>query len=348
MPIADRILIYEAIEKHRKRPLIAYVTSKREGVAAEMATDVLPYLIEQLDAIPADAEKLDFLIVSLGGDPMVAWRIMSLIRERISFVSVLIPQSAFSAATLLALGADEIYVHPNGHLGPIDMQVNIATSTGRRNFSTEDIAAFVEFVRKDLAITDQEHLRHLFEATCREVGSIGVGFNARSQKLAVSLAERLLEMPNKGKEAESATIRTIVKSLSTHFHSHSYPVSRSEAIKMKLPVNEERDPDLEKLMWALWRDLEGEMKEREPFNPIAAVLESPSGLPLLDLSQTEKSVAITQPIDFEVVSAILESSRRSFFGLSRGKLLAARMPDLNVQYNCLSIFQGWEERSPKP
>jgi hypothetical protein len=311
-----------------------------------MATDVLPYLIEQLDAVPADSDKLDFLIVSLGGDPMVAWRIMSLIRERRNFVSVLIPQSAFSAATLVALGGDEIYVHPNGHLGPIDMQVNIATSTGRRNFSTEDITAFVEFVRKDLAITDQEHLRHLFEATCREVGSIGVGFNARSQKLAVSLAERLLEMPHKGKEADSATIRTIVKSLSTHFHSHSYPVSRSEAIKMQLPVNKERDDELERLMWALWRDLEEELKEREPFNPIAAILNSPAASPLLDLSETTKNVAAKEPIDFEVISAIMESRRRSFFGVSRGKLLATRTPDLNVQYNCLSTFQGWEQRFP--
>src|SRR5260370_2246905 len=74
----NRIAIYKKIESHRKSPLLVYVTSKREGAAASMATDVLPYIIEQLDAISEDTNSLDFLIVSYGGDPMVAWRIMSL------------------------------------------------------------------------------------------------------------------------------------------------------------------------------------------------------------------------------------------------------------------------------
>src|SRR5258708_196997 len=108
MALADRLALYQQIEEHRKRPLIAYVTSKRDGVNASMATDVLPYLIEQLDALDNATKALDFLIVSFGGDPMVAWRIMSLIRERIDTVSVLIPQSAYSAATLVALGGDDI------------------------------------------------------------------------------------------------------------------------------------------------------------------------------------------------------------------------------------------------
>lgn len=122
MALQERLAIYNKIETHRKRPLLVYVTSKRDGVNASMATDALPLLIDQLDTLPDGTTELDFLIVSFGGDPMVAWRIMSLIRQRgIDKVSVLIPQSAYSAATLLALGANEIVMPPNGHLGPIDM-----------------------------------------------------------------------------------------------------------------------------------------------------------------------------------------------------------------------------------
>ena len=82
-----------------------------------MATDALPSLIKQFDVLPKNTKRADFMIVSYGGDPMVAWRIMSLLRERGIAVAVLIPQSAYSAATLLALGANEIVMHPNGHLG---------------------------------------------------------------------------------------------------------------------------------------------------------------------------------------------------------------------------------------
>ena len=98
--------------------VIAYVTSSRQGSQAGIAGDIVPELLMQLDALPAGTKELDLLLVSNGGDPTVAWRVVSLIRERVAKLSVLIPQAAFSAATLIALGADEIVMHPHGNLGP--------------------------------------------------------------------------------------------------------------------------------------------------------------------------------------------------------------------------------------
>src|ERR1700739_2106123 len=100
----ERVNLYKKIEAHRKRPLISYVTSKRPGAWAQMSTDALPQIIEQIDALPEGSKALDFLIVSYGGDPMVAWRIITLIRERVDKLAVMIPQSAYSAATLVAFG----------------------------------------------------------------------------------------------------------------------------------------------------------------------------------------------------------------------------------------------------
>ena len=363
MGIKERVELYNKIEGHRKRPLISYVTSKRDGIQADMASDVLPYLIEQLDSLPKNTTELDFLIVSYGGDPMVAWRIMSLIRERVDRVSVLIPQSAYSAATLVALGGDDIVMHPNGHLGPVDMQIRTAGS--HILFSTEDITAFVNFVREDLSITDQEHLRTLFEATCREVGTLGVGFTARSQKLALDLARRLLSLP--GEDDDNPASKTIVENLSRQFHSHSYPVSRKEAISMGLPVVKDRDGILEGLMWDLWLDIEADLDERNPFNPIAILLNSSEAdkllapVPQLDLpsnapgpsyfqanmSEIVKAIkdakSMIEPVDFEIRDAIIESARLSFHGLRRGKILASREPNLNLQYNVLVTYRGWEK-----
>lgn len=360
MGLQERIECYKKIEGHRKRPLIVYVTSKRDGVDAAMASDAFPFLIEQLDALPDGTTELDFLIVSLGGDPMVAWRIMSLIRGRVDKVSVLIPQSAYSAATLVALGGDDIVMHPNGHLGPVDMQIQTAGS--RRIFSTEDITAFVDFVREDLSITDQEHLRTLFEATCREVTSLGVGFTARSQKLAIALAQKLLSMP----DDDNPSSKAIVESLSRQFHSHSWPVSRKEAISIGLKV-QERDATLESLMWSLWLDLEEELQERTPFHPLSVLLNSKeadkllSPVPQLDLpanaagpsyfsaSMDDVLKAATvkvEPVDFEIIDAIIESSRLSHRGIRRGKILASREPHLNLQYNMLVTHRGWEKIHP--
>src|SRR6266851_8177848 len=203
-----------------------------------MSTDALPQIIKQIDALPNKSKALDFLIVSYGGDPMVAWRIMTLIRQRVEKVAVMIPQSAYSAATLVAFGADEIIMHPNGHLGPVDMQITTAGDSGQaKTFSTEDISAFLDFVRENLKITDQEHVRMLFELTCKEVGSLGIGFTARSSKLAVDLGERLLALHMKDDDSRSK-LRSIVENMGQRFQSHAYPVNRTEAREIGLPVAE--------------------------------------------------------------------------------------------------------------
>ena len=356
MGLIERRTLYEKIESHRKRPLLAYVTSKRDGVDASMATDALPCLIDQLDSLPNNTTELDFLIVSFGGDPMVAWRIISLIRERgIDHVSVLIPQSAYSAATLLAIGANEIIMHPNGHLGPIDMQITTFSEGTPRQFSTEDISAFLDFVRENLGITDQKHLRALFEVTCKEVGSIGVGFTARNSRLAMSMAERLLEMHKD--DEDGVKNKALVKSLACQFHSHSYPVNRTEALEIGLDVKQDRDPALEQLMWELWLDIEAELKERQPFSPILELMssaEAPKLLsdvpqlcapPIHDAMETGRSPPSSlqiSPVDFEQVVAVMESSRLANRSVFRGKILSCRLPDLNIQYNVIATYRGWE------
>jgi hypothetical protein len=363
MSLAKRVALYQKIEAHRNRPLIVYVTSKRSGVFTAMSTDAIPFLIRQMDVLPEGTTGVDFLIVSLGGDPMVAWRISTLLRQRVGSVSVLIPQSAYSAATLLALGANEIIMHPNGHLGPVDFQITTRNEYGQpRVFSTEDISAFLDFVRDTLKITDQEHIRRLFEITCGEVGSLGIGFTARSSKLAVDLGESLLAL-HMPEDHGRAKIRTIVENMSRKFQSHAYPVNRTEAIENGLPVKADADVELEKLMWETWLLLEEELKENEPFDPICVLLNSPEAakllapVPQLDVpvcatatghyssTLADVSTAVSAqigPVDYEYTDAIVESRRAAFSHIVKGKILSHRTPDLEIRYNVLAKSRVWE------
>jgi|SRR5580692_8902781 hypothetical protein len=366
----ERIALYEKIEAHRERPLIVYVTSKREGVYSMMSTDALPKIIEQIDALPTGSEAVDFLIASYGGDPMVAWRIMTLIRQRVKNVAVMIPQSAYSAATLVAFGADEIIMHPNGHLGPVDMQITTVGDSGQaKRFSTEDISAFLEFVRDNLKITDQEHIRILFELTCKEVGSLVIGFSARSSKLAVDLGERLLALHMADDESRSK-LRSIVENMSRKFQSHAYPVNRKEALDMGLPVNKKRDQDLEKLMWSVWLSLEQDLKESTPFDPIFELLKSSEASKLLapvpqlatpahadatthwntSLADLAAAVQVTiDPVDFNYTTAMVESSRAAYSNVTRGKILSCRNPDLMIRFNRIVTSREWEKaQKPAP
>lgn len=361
---AERMELYKKIEEHReKRPLIVYVTSKRRGAEASMAPDAIAPIIKQIDALPDDSKAVDFLIVSLGGDPMVAWRIMSLFHQRVDHVAVIIPQSAYSAATLVAFGANEVIMHPNGHLGPVDMQIVAAGESGQaKQFSTEDISAFLDFVRDNLKITDQEHIRMLFEITCKEVSTLGIGFTARSSKLAVDLGEKLLALHMKG-EDNRPKIQSIVENMSRKFQSHAYPVSRKEALDIGLPVKKDQDKVLEKLIWDVWLNIEAELKENTPLDTLMELLKSKEGSKLLSpvpqleipmsavasahyqtsIDDVEKHSKTIDPVDFEFTNALIESSRMAYANVARGKILACRNPDLIIRHNRIYTSVQWED-----
>ena len=206
--------------------------------------------------------------------------------------------------------------------------------------------------------------------TCKEITSLGIGYSARSSKLAVDLAERLLTRHMKDEDLK-AKVRNIVESMSRKFQAHAYPISRSEAIAMQLPVDEKRDAVLEKLMWAAWVDLEAELKETEPFDIISELLTSSEAskllapVPQLDIAapvtagsnyQTslqdiiDKKTSSIDPVDFAVTGVIIDSARLGYAFVTKGKILASRLPDLRIQYSLFVSNKTWDKqvRPTKP
>jgi hypothetical protein len=70
-------------------------------------------------------ESLDIFLHSGGGDIHTAYEIAKLCRKYCGHFSILIPEYAMSAATLLCLGADEILFSKIGHIGPLDPVVKV-------------------------------------------------------------------------------------------------------------------------------------------------------------------------------------------------------------------------------
>ena len=65
-------------------------------------------------------EKLSFFIKSDGGSGQVALRMVHLLRRFVGRLKVLVPLECQSAATMLALGADQIRMGPLAHLSAVD------------------------------------------------------------------------------------------------------------------------------------------------------------------------------------------------------------------------------------
>jgi ATP-dependent protease ClpP protease subunit len=89
------------IENWRKSRLITYLTSDRPGpINARVAMDIIPVFSKQLQRI-GKTQNIDLFLYSTGGDTMVPWRLVSMIREYCDKFSVLIPYKAHSAATMI-------------------------------------------------------------------------------------------------------------------------------------------------------------------------------------------------------------------------------------------------------
>jgi len=79
-----------------------------------------------------DVHTLNLILHSPGGDGTVVETFVALCRTYCKRFRVIIPTAAKSAATLIALGTDEIVMGPPSEIGPIDAQVPILVSGTRR------------------------------------------------------------------------------------------------------------------------------------------------------------------------------------------------------------------------
>lgn len=366
MVLAERLALYREVETRRKRPLIVYVTSNRQNGNGQIAADSVPELLDQLQRLPREARELDLMIVSDGGDPTVAWRMVSLIRQRASKFSALVPQAAYSAATLIVLGADEVVMHPNGNLGPTDPQIRVPRRSGKDGatevvgFGSEDLMAFLRFSRDQVGLKDPEQLMTVFLKFCDEATALGVGVSARSALLSVTLGEKLLQLHMKG-DGEPQKARAISEKLTKDYFHHGYPVNRSEAkdIGLKVAASDEK---LEDLMWRIWTDLSEELRLREPHNPLRVLADNPAcqamfapvpivripaNLPAALAQQAYQqvlaqiTVADVPLAPFEIIHAVVESTRHASRFVTNGLVVGTKTADQQIRMSTLNIRQHW-------
>jgi hypothetical protein len=96
----------------------------------------------------AGARELDLLIHSPGGDPDAAEQICAYLRTQFDHIRAIVPVAAMSAATMIALSADEIVMGTHSQLGPIDPQLTIHTPEGPRRASAQAIKDQFEMALK--------------------------------------------------------------------------------------------------------------------------------------------------------------------------------------------------------
>lgn len=300
--------IIEKIEKLRGSKVITYLTSDREGpVNAHIAGDIIPIIAEQLRSIGKVA-KIDLFLYSSGGDTLVPWRLVSMIREHCNEFSVLIPYKAHSSATMIALGADEIVMTDLSELSPIDPTTsNIFNPSDPLNpqnripISVEDVMAFFDLAKNKFGIKSDEDLAKIFNKFVEANPSIhplALGNVNRIHNLIRILAKRLLQSHKN--PLEEVEMDKIIDFLTEKLYSHQYFIGRKEArdyIGVKSVKFAENN--LEELLVNLYEEYKKEMELGSSWNP-----------------EHELGVNTMQNVKDYKIAFIESLNNSSFFGLT--------------------------------
>lgn len=217
-----------------------------------VVVDVILYpsvtLFEELlyDADPA--QDLHLLLYSPGGDGEIAVRLVRAAQARCNELTIIVPDQAKSAATLLTLGADHILMSHASDLGPIDPQF----FHGGQLVSAKDVIAAVDDAAQKVQQAPDTY--PIYASLLSDVTALMV-MQARSalDRTTDLLEEALKSNPNRSDQDVERLKKNLEGPLINEPKSHSALFSARDAAESGLPATVV-DPDGEqwKLIWSLW------------------------------------------------------------------------------------------------
>jgi hypothetical protein len=261
----DVIPLIEAIEQERKSRVLAYYLVPGR---ATMAMDAVRSFEEQLLAM-GPQKRIDLWIYSNGGQTEMPWRLVHTIRSLADHFGVLVSGLAQSAATHVALGADEIVMGPFGLLSPVDPSrqhpllpkgTNLEDPSQPEqpfHVSVQDLKHAVSFIKREAGDggLSGEAYAQVVSTLFEKVHPLAIGALEQSYELSKLITERML-CTHMDAEKDADEIERLVNTMCDDFKSHAFPIGRPEAHRLGLKVTDAPDT-LHQAMTKLERYYEG-------------------------------------------------------------------------------------------
>lgn len=324
--IQNRIISYKELERLTDSIVLVYITGDRPGFQTQMGQDVYDLFVDQLEAI-GKVKRISLYLYSRGGDTNIAWSLCNLIRSYCDEFIVIIPSRAHSAATLLSLGADKIYMTKQATLSPIDPSLNThlnpvdANSKEQMPISVESIKGFIQLAKEELGIIGSEESAEVLKVLAKEIHPLVLGDVYRARSHIRMLARKLLEIHFKG---NTEAIEKITNFLCSDSWNHNYTINRKEAKESLGLKIDKPDDELYAIIKSIYDDLSDEMELRKHFNPAEI------------LGTKEETF-------YEAKRAILESlSFGQYAFVTKGRIKKVVMDDgkmVQIQEN--RFFENW-------
>ena len=293
--------LIEQIQEKRNSKILVYITGDRRKFETKIGMDIISLINDHLSLMD-QCDKLDLFLYSTGGITMAGFGLVNLIREYFKDFNVIVPFKAYSCATLICLGANEIVMTKLGQLSPIDPSLPhplapILPNRPNQNvpISVEDVTAYIDLA-KESGLKKESSLQLAFDQLSKTVHPLALGAVHRTTKQNEFLANHLLShhLDNKNQK------ENIVNTLTKERFSHNYLIGRNEAKNiLKLNIIEP-DENLETLIMNLYKEyskvlsledifteesfLGGDVEKTDTFN--RAILQSEN---LLHIFQTEST-----------------------------------------------------------
>ena len=201
------------------------------------------------------------VLYSLGGDIDAAYKIVKILYESVDDYVAYIPFVAKSAATIIALGAKELWLNPLSELGPIDPIVKHPIHDNIW-VPARAIRNFIEVVKKEATdpMTQLLLLPLIDKLDPWIVGDYENAFNIPKQYIEELLSRRGANVNN---------IDEIVEFFTETYSSHGYPVDRNQLISLGINVKKTEELGLHETLWDLYESIE-DLRDKNNMRSIIA------------------------------------------------------------------------------
>ncbi|MDE0571804.1 ATP-dependent Clp protease proteolytic subunit [Demequina sp. B12] len=204
-------------------------------------------LLEELLVGSDPEQELHLMLSSPGGDGEVAVRLVRAMQSRCSKLTIIIPDMAKSAATIMCLGANEILMSPSSDLGPVDPQFPI----GGRLVGAKDIEQALEDAEKRVAAAPETF--PLYAGLLADVNMLMIEQARSAMARSYTLIEEALECSEMSADDRTAVVGKLRGPLIDEAHYHGATIGPQAARNLGLPVTVAETSSAEwQLIWALW------------------------------------------------------------------------------------------------
>jgi hypothetical protein len=238
--IAQTQALIAKIEAVLNLPLLIYWTSSGGSICHNDVVAMSRLLVDW-----KRKGKVALFLKSDGGNPEAALRLVHLLRQKFSHITLLAPFECASAATMVALGANEIHMGPTSYLTAVDSSLKHDLSPVDHHNNLVAVSQD-EVMRIIRMWQEQKQAGNPFPEVYKYLHPLVLGALDRSSSLSIRICKELLSYHMK----DAAKADKISYALNYNYPSHSYPIMAREARRLGLCIR-----DLAPQTDALLRDL---------------------------------------------------------------------------------------------